>query len=117
MSLILAVDRHYDAECDFSPTFILVVTLLLILEGLMFGLFTAIMCGSQLSAICSDETVTSQLFANEIVILYSTVITAFNCCLTGSLGVLEHSSSCCCSNPNEGTLLLCNVYICICCVC
>ena len=22
------------------------------------------------------------------------------------LGVLEHSSSCCCSNPNEGTLLL-----------
>jgi len=24
-----------------------------------------------------------------------------------TLGVLEHSSSCCCSNPNEGTLLLC----------
>ena len=23
------------------------------------------------------------------------------------LGVLEHSSSCCCSNPNKGTLLLC----------
>jgi len=23
------------------------------------------------------------------------------------LAVLEHSSSCCCSNPNDGTLLLC----------
>jgi len=23
------------------------------------------------------------------------------------IGVLEHSSLCCCSNPNEGTLLLC----------
>jgi len=38
----------------------LVVTLLLILEGLMFGLFTSIMCGTQLSAICSDETVTQE---------------------------------------------------------
>jgi len=28
-------------------------------------------------------------------------------CYTLPLGVLEHSSSCCCSNPNEGTLLLC----------
>ena len=25
----------------------------------------------------------------------------------GPLGALEHSSSCCCSNPNEETLLLC----------
>ena len=27
--------------------------------------------------------------------------------LTGTDGVLEHSCSCCCSNPNEGTVLLC----------
>ena len=33
------------------------------------------------------------------------VISSSNACLP--LGVLEHSSSCCCSNPNEGTLLLC----------
>ena len=26
------------------------------------------------------------------------------------LGVLEHSSSCCCSNPNEGTLWLCMLW-------
>ena len=28
-------------------------------------------------------------------------------CLPLRLRVLEHSSICCCSNPNEGTLLLC----------
>jgi len=31
---------------------------------------------------------------------------------TASLGVLEHSSSCCCFNPNEETLVLCiSVYM------
>jgi len=56
------------ADCEQSPTFILVVTLLLVLEGLMFGLFTAIMCGSQLSAICSDETVIliTGIFINDM---------------------------------------------------
>jgi len=34
-------------------------------------------------------------------------------CRCSPLWVFEHSSSCCCSSPYEGTLLLCN---CICCV-
>jgi len=35
------------------------------------------------------------------------------CCqFLRSLGVLEHSSLCCCSNPDDGTLLLCiSVYV------
>ncbi|KAK3610035.1 hypothetical protein CHS0354_032392 [Potamilus streckersoni] len=34
-----------------------VFLILLVFEGLLFGIFTAIMCGSQMSSICSDETV------------------------------------------------------------
>lgn len=50
------------ADCYFSPTVQIVVLSLLMLEGLMFGLFTAIMCGSQLASICYDETVSTDVY-------------------------------------------------------
>ena len=46
-------------ECtSFSPAATTVFLIFLLFESLLFGIFTAIMCGTQLSAICSDETVT-----------------------------------------------------------
>jgi len=46
-----------------------------------------------------------------IITCYITVIDtvngAYNPATASCLGVLEHSSSCCCSNLNAGTLLLC----------
>lgn len=41
---------------------------LLLFEGLLFGLFTAIMLGTQLSAICSDETVFFNYFCKSTVL-------------------------------------------------
>ena len=41
----------------FSPPATTVFLIFLIFEGLLFGIFTAIMCGTQVSAICTDETV------------------------------------------------------------
>lgn len=40
-----------------SPPATTIFLIFLVFEGLLFGIFTAIMCGSQLSAICADETV------------------------------------------------------------
>lgn len=53
--LISCALTNFDG-CSYSPGPSIVVTVGLTVEGLMFGIFTAIMCGSQLSAICSDET-------------------------------------------------------------
>ncbi|KAJ8303223.1 hypothetical protein KUTeg_019619 [Tegillarca granosa] len=44
-----------------SPPATTVLLIFLIFEGLLFGIFTAIMCGTQLQAICSDETGIEQL--------------------------------------------------------
>ena len=40
-----------------SPPATTIFLIFLVFEGLLFGIFTAIMFGSQLTAICSDETV------------------------------------------------------------
>jgi len=46
-----------------------------------------------ISASASDHCLITLIY----ILLFSTV----------TLGVLEHSCSCCCSNPNDQTLLLC----------
>lgn len=44
-------------ECSsFSPPATVVLIILLGFESLLFGIFTAVMFGTQISAICSDET-------------------------------------------------------------
>jgi palmitoyltransferase len=43
-------------DCWYSPTTMIILLVLLIMEGVLFGLFTAIMCCTQMSAICNDET-------------------------------------------------------------
>jgi len=45
----------------FTPAATTIMMMFLIFEGLLFGLFTAIMCGSQLTSICEDETGIEQL--------------------------------------------------------
>lgn len=53
---------HIQFVCPaFSPPATTVFLIILIFEGLLFGIFTAIMFGSQLSAICTDETGIEQL--------------------------------------------------------
>lgn len=45
------------SDCTyFSPAATTVFLIFLLFEALLFGIFTAIMCGTQLTAICSDET-------------------------------------------------------------
>jgi len=45
-------------DCDkFSPATTTILLMFLVFESLLFGLFTAIMCISQLSSIASDYTV------------------------------------------------------------
>ncbi|XP_013418219.1 palmitoyltransferase ZDHHC3-like isoform X2 [Lingula anatina] len=44
-------------ECGrYSPAAQTVFLIFLIFEGVLFGIFTAIMCGTQMAAVCSDET-------------------------------------------------------------
>jgi palmitoyltransferase len=45
----------------YSPAATTVFLIFLLFEALLFGIFTAIMCGTQLSAICTDETGIEQL--------------------------------------------------------
>ncbi|XP_052816335.1 palmitoyltransferase ZDHHC3-like isoform X3 [Mya arenaria] len=46
-----------DSGCSgVSPPATTIFLIFLVFEGLLFGIFTAIMCGSQMTAICSDET-------------------------------------------------------------
>jgi len=45
-------------DCDkFSPAATTIMLMFLVFESLLFGLFTAIMCTTQLSAIASDYSV------------------------------------------------------------
>jgi len=49
-------------ECSgFSPPATTIFLIFLIFEGMLFGIFTAIMFGTQMSAVCSDETGIEQL--------------------------------------------------------
>jgi len=48
----------YVTDCGkFSPATTTIMLMFLVFESLLFGLFTAIMCTTQLSAISSDYTV------------------------------------------------------------
>ena len=49
-----------------SPPATTIFLIFLVFEGLLFGIFTAIMFGSQLTAICSDETVSHITFVRII---------------------------------------------------
>ncbi|KAJ8302763.1 hypothetical protein KUTeg_019159 [Tegillarca granosa] len=53
-----------------SPPATTVLLIFLIFEGLLFGIFTAIMCGTQLQAICSDETLTISILFNMLVVVF-----------------------------------------------
>ncbi|XP_063441567.1 palmitoyltransferase ZDHHC3-like [Mytilus galloprovincialis] len=53
---ITCVGKEWKLCSGFSPPATTVFLIFLIFEGLLFGIFTAIMCGTQLTAICSDET-------------------------------------------------------------
>lgn len=53
---ITCVGREWKTCSGVSPPATTVFLIFLIFEALLFGIFTAIMCGTQVSAICSDET-------------------------------------------------------------
>ncbi|KAK3086406.1 hypothetical protein FSP39_017993 [Pinctada imbricata] len=53
---ITCVGKDWKICSGFSPPATTVFLIFLIFEALLFGIFTAIMCGTQVSAICSDET-------------------------------------------------------------
>jgi len=49
--------RTWPRHCSlYSPVVSTILLIFLLIESILFGIFTAIMCSSQLSAICSDET-------------------------------------------------------------
>uniref|UniRef100_A0A0L8GBT2 Palmitoyltransferase n=2 Tax=Octopus bimaculoides TaxID=37653 RepID=A0A0L8GBT2_OCTBM len=65
LNIVLSLDTSMPSVnfvCPaFSPPATTVFLIILIFEGILFGIFTAIMFGSQLSAICTDETGIEQL--------------------------------------------------------
>ena len=56
MHLIKCVNSEWDVCSSFSPPSTVILMILLGFESLLFGIFTAVMFGTQISAICSDET-------------------------------------------------------------
>ncbi|CAH1779830.1 unnamed protein product [Owenia fusiformis] len=58
---ITCVGSDWSGCSNYSPAATTVFIIFLVFEGLLFGIFTAIMCGTQLSAICTDETGIEQL--------------------------------------------------------
>ena len=58
MNLFANMQIIYFSDCtSYSPAATTIFLIFLLFESLLFGIFTAIMFGTQLSAICSDETV------------------------------------------------------------
>ncbi|XP_035680174.1 palmitoyltransferase ZDHHC3-like isoform X1 [Branchiostoma floridae] len=56
------MDSQWEAECSrFSPPATIIMMIFLVFEGLLFAIFTAVMCGTQLHGICNDETGIEQL--------------------------------------------------------
>ncbi|XP_060075365.1 palmitoyltransferase ZDHHC3-like [Ylistrum balloti] len=53
---IMCVGKEWKHCSGISPPATTVFLIFLIFESLLFGIFTAIMCGTQLSSICTDET-------------------------------------------------------------
>jgi len=63
--------------------------------------------GAQHSTLPSSATFSSfWLFVSLGLCIWLCPVAQYFDIITSPLGVLEHSSSCCCSKPNEGTLLL-----------
>ncbi|XP_060589459.1 palmitoyltransferase ZDHHC3-like isoform X1 [Ruditapes philippinarum] len=58
---IVCIGKDWKGCSGVSPPATTIFLIFLVFEGLLFGIFTAIMFGSQLSAICSDETGIEQL--------------------------------------------------------
>lgn len=55
------VDCLFPPECSyFSPPATVILLILLCFEGLLFLIFTAVMFGTQVHSICSDETVSKR---------------------------------------------------------
>ncbi|WAR11633.1 DHC3A-like protein [Mya arenaria] len=53
---ITCIGKDWKGCSGVSPPATTIFLIFLVFEGLLFGIFTAIMCGSQMTAICSDET-------------------------------------------------------------
>lgn len=53
---IVCVREDWHQCTVYSPAATTIFLIFLLFEGLLFGLFTAIMCGTQMSGICTDET-------------------------------------------------------------
>ncbi|KAH9515480.1 Palmitoyltransferase zdhhc3 [Bulinus truncatus] len=53
---IFCVSRDWKACSGMSPPATTIFLIFLIFEGMLFGIFTGIMFGTQMSAVCSDET-------------------------------------------------------------
>ncbi|KAL5022274.1 hypothetical protein ScPMuIL_001429 [Solemya velum] len=58
---INCVGKDWKGCSSYSPPATTIFLIFLLFEGLLFGIFTAVMFGSQLSAICTDETGIEQL--------------------------------------------------------
>ncbi|KAK6178479.1 hypothetical protein SNE40_013265 [Patella caerulea] len=58
---VTCLGREWKGCSGASPPATTVFLIFLIFEGLLFGIFTAIMCATQLSSICTDETAIEQL--------------------------------------------------------
>lgn len=54
--LIRCVNSEWEVCSSFSPPATVILMILLGFESLLFGIFTAVMFGTQISSICSDET-------------------------------------------------------------
>ncbi|ESN92683.1 hypothetical protein HELRODRAFT_69747 [Helobdella robusta] len=54
-TLVTCATNAYEG-CNYSLPITLLISIGLIMESLLFGLFTAIMCGTQMASICSDKT-------------------------------------------------------------
>ncbi|RUS80921.1 hypothetical protein EGW08_011302 [Elysia chlorotica] len=58
---IFCVGRDWKSCSGMSPPLTTILLIFLIFEGLLFGIFTGIMFGTQMSAVCTDETGIEQL--------------------------------------------------------
>ncbi|CAL1532311.1 unnamed protein product [Lymnaea stagnalis] len=62
---IFCVGKDWKACSGMSPPATTIFLIFLIFEGMLFGIFTGIMFGTQMSAVCTDETGIEQLKKEE----------------------------------------------------
>ncbi|KAK0040692.1 palmitoyltransferase ZDHHC3 isoform X2 [Biomphalaria pfeifferi] len=62
---IFCVSKDWKGCSGMSPPATTIFLIFLIFEGMLFGIFTGIMFGTQMSAVCSDETGIEQLKKEE----------------------------------------------------